>query len=148
MSNCQTINTDIGDLEATFMGAEAAGAQCVHVRTGYDNSLPRPLIPVKVRKIPYSVGIAFTRDGDVIESRISRPDGKAVSDSARKLITDAAKGVFGAYIENQGMEVFDLADLAALQAEKSDLLAQLDALGDRVNNVNTRIACVEERLTK
>lgn len=147
MNDWQKINTTIGAMEAAAMGAADNGIQCVQVRTGYDNSRPQPVLTVEVRKIPYSVGISFDRGGDVVENHISRPDGRAVSDSARKLITDTAKGVFGAYIESQGASVFDLADLAALQTEKSDLLAQLDEMSGKVNNVDARIASVEERLT-
>lgn len=147
MSNFQNINTHIGNFEATATSGGDDLAPGVLIRTPYDPSALQGTEGVTVRKIAYQVGVELTQDGDVRNARISRLDGKAVSDSARQVILDAAKGVFGAYIESQGKEVFDLARLDSLKSSKRALQAQMDQLSGKMSALDADIAQIEERLT-
>lgn len=143
----QTISTGIGALEARVGFSNHTGDVCVRVNTPFDIDAEGGCKPVHVRKIPYNVGLAFNREGEMLSCRVNRLDGKAVSDSARKVIQGAAQGVFGAYIENAGREVYDQALLARLEAEKSEVVAQMELLSDKVVDLDAKIAEVEDRLT-
>lgn len=141
MNSWKTINTDIGNLEASVT------PEHLRLRTTLDLNRTVPTIPVKVREIDYQVTVAFDRNLLLTSDHICRLDGKGVSDAARKVILASALMAAQSYIGSEGANVFDVARQSQLMSEISELDRQIGALQAQKSAKVGELEAIEDKLT-